>query len=211
MTKLTEQILRLRSEGKTYDEIKAVLGCSKSTISYHCGEGQKKKTYQRHVKRRKKHPFVHKLENFKQAKKRPKRKLSKTTVQKLLKAKLEAFARNRKNKMEYIKPSFNVQDVIDKFGENTVCYLTGKPININEPKTYHFDHIIPVSKGGDNTIENLGICTREANLAKSDMTHEQFIQLCRDVIKHQDQAIGVGDDPTCSLLTAKRLTTSATQ
>jgi DNA-binding CsgD family transcriptional regulator len=33
---LKEKILKLRSENKTYDEIKNLLGCSKATISYHC-------------------------------------------------------------------------------------------------------------------------------------------------------------------------------
>lgn len=35
---MKEQILRLRSEGKTYNEIKVILNCAKSTISYHCGK-----------------------------------------------------------------------------------------------------------------------------------------------------------------------------
>jgi DNA-binding CsgD family transcriptional regulator len=33
---LKQKILILRNEGKTYDEIKAILNCSKATISYHC-------------------------------------------------------------------------------------------------------------------------------------------------------------------------------
>jgi DNA-binding CsgD family transcriptional regulator len=35
-----ERILELRSNGKTYKEIKEELGCSISTISYHCGDGK---------------------------------------------------------------------------------------------------------------------------------------------------------------------------
>lgn len=35
-TGLKENILKLRNEGKTYDEIKKKLNCSKSTISYYC-------------------------------------------------------------------------------------------------------------------------------------------------------------------------------
>jgi len=31
-----KEILKLRNEGKTYSEIKEILGCSKSTISFHC-------------------------------------------------------------------------------------------------------------------------------------------------------------------------------
>jgi len=35
---MKEQILKLRKEGKTYNEIHELLGCSKSTISYHCSK-----------------------------------------------------------------------------------------------------------------------------------------------------------------------------
>ena len=38
---MKEQILKLREEGKTYNEIQKITGASKGTISYHCGEGQK--------------------------------------------------------------------------------------------------------------------------------------------------------------------------
>lgn len=44
---MKEEILKLRKEGKSYNEIQAILGCSKSTISYHCGNGQKEKSKNR--------------------------------------------------------------------------------------------------------------------------------------------------------------------
>ena len=44
---MKERILKLRNEGKTYNEIKKLTGASKGTISYHCGEGQKGKTIKR--------------------------------------------------------------------------------------------------------------------------------------------------------------------
>ena len=47
-----DEILRLRSEGKTYNEIQRELGCSKGTISYHLGDGQKEKSNKRSQKRR---------------------------------------------------------------------------------------------------------------------------------------------------------------
>lgn len=50
---IKDQILQLRNEGKSYKQIKELLNCSKSTISYHCGEGQKEKTLNRTKKRRK--------------------------------------------------------------------------------------------------------------------------------------------------------------
>ena len=33
---MKEKILKLRLEGKTYNEIQKELNCAKSTISYHC-------------------------------------------------------------------------------------------------------------------------------------------------------------------------------
>ena len=55
--KRKEDILRLRKAGKTYNEIQEEVGCSKSVISYHCGEG---KTEKQRVKKRNKSP-QHKL------------------------------------------------------------------------------------------------------------------------------------------------------
>ena len=47
-----EDILRLRSEGKSYREIQNELGCSKGTIAYHLGQGQKRKTLDRTNRKR---------------------------------------------------------------------------------------------------------------------------------------------------------------
>ena len=41
------EILKLKSEGKSYREIQKILGCSKGTIAYHLGDGQKQKTVKR--------------------------------------------------------------------------------------------------------------------------------------------------------------------
>jgi predicted transcriptional regulator len=49
---LKEKIVELRNQNKTYDEIKKILGCSKSTIAYHLSEGQKQKTLDRTHKSR---------------------------------------------------------------------------------------------------------------------------------------------------------------
>jgi hypothetical protein len=49
---MKEQILQLRSEGKTYNQICAITGAAKSTVSHHCGEGQSEKTGQRRKRSR---------------------------------------------------------------------------------------------------------------------------------------------------------------
>lgn len=46
------QIVKLSIEGKSYNEISEILGCSKGTISYYLGAGQKEKTLQRQKDKR---------------------------------------------------------------------------------------------------------------------------------------------------------------
>jgi len=62
---MKEKILELRKEGKTYNQIVEILGCSKSTVSYYCGEGQKEKTRKRTDKLRNNNPIIQKLDNYK--------------------------------------------------------------------------------------------------------------------------------------------------
>lgn len=47
MRSVKNEILRLRSEGKSYSEIVKELHCSRGTVSYHCGIGQKAKGRER--------------------------------------------------------------------------------------------------------------------------------------------------------------------
>ena len=49
---LKEKIIALAKQGLNYDQIKRRLNCSKSTISYHLGDGQKNKAYARVRKQR---------------------------------------------------------------------------------------------------------------------------------------------------------------
>ena len=185
---LGPKIIKLRKNGKTYNEIINILNCSKSTVCYHCGIGQKAKfTKRQHKHRSQQHPYVKKRENFlSYLYTKPKTKNPSSTTKHLIKLKLELFCSTRLggNRRMYNKPTFTLQDIIDKFGENPKCYLTGEPINIYKPRTYNFDHIIPVSRGGENTLENLGICTKKANSCKSDMTPDELLSLCKQIIEH---------------------------
>ena len=54
MQTLKEKIITLRNQGKTYNQIKNELNCSKGTISYHVGKGQKEKAGARALRTRQK-------------------------------------------------------------------------------------------------------------------------------------------------------------
>ena len=88
-----------------------------------------------------------------------------------------------------INTFFTIDDVISKFGLNPRCYITGRLIDINKPKTYNFDHKIPTSRGGNNNIDNLGICTILANQAKFNMTPDELFNFCREVLEYQGYGV----------------------
>lgn len=181
---MKDKIIKLRQLGYTYNQIVEELNCSKSVVCYHLGNNQKEKSKNRQIKyRNKNHPYQAKISNFKEKIKYQEKKL-KSTINRIIYNKVINFQRGTT-----MNEIFTLEDVIKKFGDNPKCYLTGKDINIYEPSTYQFDHIIPRSKGGDNSLENLGICTKEANLAKRDMLHEEFIDLCKSILLHNGYKI----------------------
>jgi predicted transcriptional regulator len=188
-TELCKKIKNLRDSGMSYRQIQSELGCSKGSISYYLGVGQKDKTSERRSKSRSsQHPYHRKIERFQgKVLNTPLTKKQICQFKKLITDKIRAFFMNRKTR-KFETPTFTVEDVINKFGENLECYLTGDKIDIYKPRTYHFDHKTPPCKGGDNSIDNLGICTKEANMAKSDSTLEEFLVFCQKVIdKHKSE------------------------
>lgn len=183
-SKYKDDILRLRAEGKTYREIGKTIGASNATIAYHCAEGQKEKHDNRKRKyRNSRHPYEIKLETFSYKKINLNYKIeAKSSIETILYNKVYKFQKNDNGE----KMTFTFEDVLAKFGDNPKCYLTGDYIDIYDTKSYQFDHIVPASKGGKNTLDNLGICTREANMSKSNHTLEEFYTLCEKILKTRD-------------------------
>jgi hypothetical protein len=176
-----EDILRLRAEGKSYKQIIKILGCDPASVCYHCGVGQKHKSYLKcKFNKRKCHPYYKKLDSFNNNNKHG-NFINIDSITKnyrnVLHNKLKRF-----NNVENSNNMVTLEQAIDKLSLNPRCYLTGREIDISKTRSYHFDHILPKSRGGDNSIDNLGIAVKAANMAKSDLTIEEFIQLCKDVL-----------------------------
>ena len=193
-TKLAQKILDLRSKNHTYQDIAKILNCSKGTVSYHCGLNQKSKTLKRNQTYRNNHIIHKKIHRFMSIKKSDSLKVSKLREKTLSK---KIFIKIRKFS-EY-KPMFNAKDLLKKIGDNPICYLTGEPIDLNDSKSYHLDHIIPKSRGGDNSLSNCGLASKKANLSKTYMTYEEYVELCRKVVDYYDQTIArTGNAPVSS-------------
>lgn len=182
--KLKEKIIELKSKGYSYNKIQKTLNCSKGTISYHCGLGQKEKNKNRVKKHRNQNVLKTKIERFSHNRKnnfKNKIIIKDKKIKEILRLRIWRFSRMKKDKY---KKLFNEEQLLNKIGDNPKCYLTGRCIDLNDPKSYHLDHIIPRTKGGDNSLENCGLACREANQAKHNLSLEDFIKLCQEVVKN---------------------------
>lgn len=182
--KIKSDILRLRSEGKSYNAIAKELDCSKSVISYHCSPQGGEKARLKKRNQSVNHKLSRKITAFKS-------RCTKNNYR-IFRAKVKTYKRSDKSNSTHsivnnIKDGFTAKDVVAKLGANPVCYLTGKKIDLNQPHTFQFDHIIPTSKGGTNNLDNLEICVSEANFAKGDLSLNELYSLCEDILKWRDK------------------------
>lgn len=154
------EILELRAQGKSYREIEEILGCSKGTISYHCGPGQKVKY----------------LLNSRRNKTKPINKL---------KFKVDNFlGRVRFSRINYIKRGTVHEAFCEKIRNNNICYLTGRIIDLDNSESYSLDHIVPYHISADNSIDNMAVVCKDANFSKSYLTVKQYLDLCKEVLEY---------------------------
>jgi 5-methylcytosine-specific restriction endonuclease McrA len=88
--------------------------------------------------------------------------------------KAQAFNRKRRaraNNVEHIP--YTKEEVLKKYG--TDCHICGSPIDLKAPRKagkkgwehgLHLDHLIPISKGGPDTIDNVRPAHGVCNLSK---------------------------------------------
>ena len=161
---MKEQIIKLRQEGKTYRDIQQEVGCSLSTIAYYCGENQKEKSRNRQIQLRKNDKYV----------------LSRKVDTYIGRVENNNIAYNK----SYQKRDENHKNILNKLIENPVCYLTGRKIDLSDGSSYHIDHINPYTDSRDNSIDNAQLACRDANMSKSDMSLENYLKLCKEVLEY---------------------------
>lgn len=164
---LVSKIKELRSQGMTYREIATTAKCAISTVYFHCSSEEQRENLRSHFRTKR-------LQETSESKKAKRRKYAMQT-------KIKSFHRKPGNK-GYEPSSFSPEELLDQCGET--CYLTGRALDLKDETSYRLDHIQPRSKGGDNTLQNCGLTCTEANFAKHDLSVEEFIQLCKEVLEH---------------------------
>lgn len=192
---LKDQILELKSKGFKQKDIAKKLGCSASTVCWHFNpDKQLKKSQER---KKKIAPHIVKLQrnisrfNKTKTKVRQKREIKTLTLSEAranVRCRLKCYAKIHKSNTKRTK-MVNIDAVIEKYNitdNNTeiICRYTGKTLEWTKPEEFHMDHIMPRSRGGDNTIENLQIISKEANTAKGDMTHDEFVAFIKLCFNH---------------------------
>ena len=77
------------------------------------------------------------------------------------------------------------EQLISTYG--TDCYICNEAIDFDAPKqgedseySYWPDHVIPYSRGGDNTIDNVRPCHRVCNQNKNTKTYDEYIKFLED-------------------------------
>lgn len=81
--------------------------------------------------------------------------------------------------------TFDTKQLVERFGMKFKCPLSGRDINLENFETYEFDHLLPVSQNGDNSIHNLQILSKEINQMKGGLTNEQLISNCIEILENQ--------------------------
>ena len=76
----------------------------------------------------------------------------------------------------------DLRDLLEK--QNYRCAVTGAPLT---PENVGLDHIVPITRGGANSIKNCQFVLATINAAKGTHTSREFIELCHRVAEHHDR------------------------
>lgn len=187
-SEIGKQIIELRKQGLSYDEIAKQVNCCKSTVSYHCKGKTRKNSAEKRERWKANEPWIFyfskRVSNFRKRKYKP----STYHMCKDWNKKFRTAVSEFKLKGTYME-NYTYHDALKHVGgTQTHCYLTGTPINILTDD-YQLDHILPVSKGGTNELSNMAIATIEANQMKGGLTNEELFHWCQKILEYNSYTV----------------------
>lgn len=86
---------------------------------------------------------------------------------------------NKRSKFENTITAMDLWKIAKK--QKLICPLTGDRLTT---ESVSVDHIIPRSKGGKNTLDNIRLVSYWANIAKNGLTDQEFLELCKKVVSY---------------------------
>ena len=194
-----EEIIDLYKSGKTQKEIVDLFELSKSTVCYIVNPDQKEKSRNRMQKRRT--VFTRKIDSFfdrtyvkprdhKTMYKRPERRFE---------YKVRSIFRDKKDSTKGLDMKTRQQEVRDflwpikekdKKGNEypyTNCAITDKKVSVMEPDKHpdamSFDHALPSSRGGANSLKNIQPLMQRINEMKNNDTNEEFFKHIKLIVE----------------------------
>lgn len=92
----------------------------------------------------------------------------------------QASRKQRAIKKGVYHEDWTEKQLLETYG--TDCYLCNLPIDFDAPRkgagssnSLWPDHVIPLSKGGENTIRNVRPCHSRCNISKHDKDYEEYM------------------------------------
>ena len=181
---MKNKIIELRNKGFTYSQICKILGCSKGTVAYWCNTTTRYKNKIKCENRKKSNLGLFKFSKAYSSFCNRKRSNNKTSFCIDSNKRFRNCISHFRNRGNMISKKYTYKEAWEYLNApNVKCYLTGTPINM-ETDSYDLDHIIPVSKGGTNELSNLGVAIPMANRSKSDLTVDEYLELCKKVLEY---------------------------
>lgn len=170
--------IELKNQGLKYYQIKKELGCSNFALKYNLGKEEKNSNSSSLNKRIQLFQRnINKIPNYQSQISQNK------DIKKQLKRRILKF-RRKTYKDDQLSETFTLEQFLEKVGKNPKCYLTNDLINLKDYNSWKLDHILPRSKGGDNSLENCGLTTSQANSSKYTDTLEEHVKYCEKVLKN---------------------------
>ena len=174
---LKKRIKELYAAGYSSKQMMEELGCVKSTISYSLNERNETK---------KVCTLIRKIHTFKKREKETSEleKFKHDEDLRIFVCKIATFKRSAimVEPGQGTKPT--KKNVLEKFSGKSFCSLCGTACDFKNSKSYSFDHYIPRSRGGDNSLENMQLLCMECNMMKHAMLQEEFLEKCKMIVEY---------------------------